>query len=224
MRIDADVAIELASHEGLLRQAYKDSKGIWTWCIGITSASGHAVERYIGKPQPLEHCLAIYVWALERYADDVRKAFAKKPLNKHQFAAALSFHYNTGAIARATWVKKWLAGDVAGARKAFMDWRKPVEIVPRRQKERDLFFDGKWSNDGKVTEYTRVSSSGTPVWSSAVKTDIRPAMEAVFGSSKPVSAPEPDPSPAQPKAPEPAPVASHGWLRALLKGLFPWLP
>lgn len=209
MRIDADVAIELASHEGLVRQAYRDSKGIWTWSIGITSMSGHAVERYIDKPQTLEHCLAIYVWALEKYAADVRKAFAAKPLNKHQFAAALSFHYNTGAISRASWVKKWLAGDVAGARKAFMDWRKPVEIIPRRQKERDLFFDGKWSNAGTVTEYTRLTASGTPVWSSAVRTNIRPAMEAVFGGNaapqtpaKPVPAPAPQPKPETVPAPD----------------------
>lgn len=216
MRIDADVAIELASHEGLVRQAYKDSKGIWTWSIGITSMSGHQVERYIGKPQTLEHCLAIYVWALEKYAADVRRAFAAKPLNKHQFAAALSFHYNTGAIGRATWVKKWLAGDVAGARKAIMDWRKPAEIVPRRQKERDLFFDGKWSNNGTVTEYTRLKASGAPDWSSAVRTNIRPAMEAVFGVAAATPAPaKPVPAPSPTPTPEPTPVATEPAKRGL---------
>lgn len=184
MKLDADIAIELASHEGLVRQAYKDSVGVWTWCIGITSASGHNVNRYIGNPQTLEHCMKIYVWALEKYANDVRRVFKDKPLNKHQFAAALSFHYNTGAIARAAWVKKWLAGDIAGAKKSFMDWRKPAEIIPRRQKERDLFFDGKWSNNGTVTEYTKLTAANTPMWSSAVKTNIRPAMEAAFGVKK----------------------------------------
>ena len=214
MRIDADVAMELASHEGLVRQAYKDSVGIWTWSIGITSATGHDVTRYIGKPQKLEHCLAIYVWALEKYAKDVRDAFASKPLNKHQFAAALSFHYNTGAIKRASWVKKWLAGDVAGARKSFMDWRKPTEIIPRRQAERDLFFDGKWSNKGTVTEYTRLTVSNTPVWSSAVRTDIRPAMVAVFSQNAAPAPAKPSPAPVPPKpvtpAPEPVPAAQDG--------------
>lgn len=149
MKVDADIALELASHEGLVRQAYKDSVGVWTWCIGITSASGHNVERYIGKPQTLEHCMKIYVWVLEKYADEVRRVFKAKPLNKHQFAAALSFHYNTGAIGRAAWVKKWLDGDVSGARKSFMDWRKPAEIIPRREKERDLFFDGNGRTTGR---------------------------------------------------------------------------
>lgn len=180
MKITPRVALELASHEGLVRQAYKDSVGVWTWSIGITNASGHNVDRYIGKPQTLERCLEIYVWALEKYADDVRKVFKDKPLNEHQFAAAVSFHYNTGGIARASWVKKWLAGDVAGARKDFMNWSKPKEIIPRRQKERDLFFDGKWSNNGTVTEYTRVKSNGQIDWSSAKRTNIKSEMERVF--------------------------------------------
>lgn len=67
--------------------------------------------------------------------------------------------------------------EVAGRRRdrrarGFHGLAKAKEIIPRRQKERDLFFDGKWSNSGTVTEYTRVSASGTPVWSSAGATDI----------------------------------------------------
>lgn len=180
MKITPRVALELASHEGLVRQAYKDSVGVWTWSIGITNASGHNVDRYINNPQPIERCLEVYVWALEKYANDVRKVFASKPLNEAQFAAAVSFHYNTGAIARAAWVKKWLAGDVAGAKKSFMNWSKPKEIIPRRQKERDLFFDGKWSNNGTVTEYTRVKPNGQIDWSSAKRTNIKDEMWRVF--------------------------------------------
>lgn len=185
MKITARTALELASHEGLVRQAYKDSVGVWTWSIGITSASGHSVERYIGKPQTVEKCLDVYVWALEKYAAVVRKVFASKPLTESQFAAAVSFHYNTGAIARASWVKKWLSGDVSGAKKSFMDWSKPAEIIPRRQKERDLFFDGKWSNNGTVTEYTRVKTNGQIDWSSAKKTNIKSDMEHVFNGTPP---------------------------------------
>lgn len=180
MKITPKVALELASHEGLVRQAYKDSVGVWTWSIGITNASGHNVDRYINNPQPLQKCLDVYVWVLEKYANDVRKVFKDKPLNEHQFAAAVSFHYNTGAISRASWVKKWLAGDVAGAKKDFMNWSKPKEIIPRRQKERELFFDGKWSNNGTVTEYTRVKANGQIDWTSAKKTNIKDAMDKVF--------------------------------------------
>lgn len=188
-RVDVDVALETASHEGLVRQTYKDSKGILTWSIGVTSASGHDVDRYIGKPQTLEHCLAVFAWLLEnKYAPAVRKAFGGRALTQAQFAAALSFHYHTGAIGRASWVKKWLAGDVAGARKAFMDWRKPADIIPRREKERDLFFDGKWSNDGKITEYTRLTAKMTPDWKSGRRVDARAALTAALASAAPVPA------------------------------------
>lgn len=208
MLITSQVALELASHEGLVRQDYKDSVGVWTWSIGITSASGHSVERYIGNPQTLEECLRVYVWALENYAADVRKAFATKPLNEAQFAAALSFHYNTGAIGRASWVKRWLTGDVTGAKKAFMDWSKPAEIVPRRQKERDLFFSGKWSNNGTVTEYTRVKAGGQIDWSSAKKVNITAAMQSVFGVSvQPIPLPDPKPATPPPATPPPEPTS-----------------
>ncbi|MBY6005364.1 lysozyme [Salipiger bermudensis] len=192
MQITARVAAEVAAHEGLVRQAYKDSVAVWTWSIGITAAIGHEVSRYINNPQPMKRCLEVWVWVLEKYADDVLRAFSGHELTEAQFAAALSFHYNTGAIGRASWVERWKAGDIAGARKAFMNWKKPAEIIPRRQAERDLFFNGKWSGDGHVTEYTRVTASYTPVWSSAQRVDIRPALAEIYdapAAAKPVTPP-----------------------------------
>jgi len=47
--VDYDVAMEVASHEAIIRQAYKDSEGVWIWSVGLTSATGHVVERYIGN-------------------------------------------------------------------------------------------------------------------------------------------------------------------------------
>lgn len=199
--ITYQVALEIASHEAVIRQAYKDSVGVWTWSVGLTSATGHDVERYIGKPQTLEHCLAVYVWALNNYADDVRSKFKGRTLTEAQFAAAVSFHWNTGSIRQASWVTKWLAGDIAGARKAFMTWNKPVEIIGRRQKECDLFFDGKWSNDGSITEYTRVTASGTPVWSSAKRVDIQEELNAAFATADTTPA-----LPAPPVTQPPSPV------------------
>lgn len=202
MRVDYDVALEVASHEAVIRQAYKDSVGVWTWSVGLTNASGHNVERYIDNPQTLERCLSVYAWALDRYADDVRDAFAGHELSKAQFAAALSFHWNTGAIKRASWVNHFKAGKIAQARKSFMDWRKPPEIIPRREKERDLFFDGKWSNNGTMTEYTRVTARYTPVWSSAKRIDVRDALQKALGASE---APKPKPIDPDP-VPEPPPA------------------
>lgn len=203
-RVDADVALEVASHEALIRQTYKDSIGKLTWCVGMTNATGHTVERYIGKPASLQHCMNIYAWALGNYAAGVYRAFAGHDLTKPQFAAAMSFHWNTGAIETASWVKLWKAGDVAGAKQAIMNWVTPAEITGRREKERDLFFDGVWSNTGRMTEYTRLTKKMTPVWSSAIKIDVSAELRAAFGEPSVV---ELD-APMQPDAPVKVPTLS----------------
>lgn len=179
--ITLKTAREILNHEGIVRQAYKDSKGIITFGVGVTSASGHNVERYINNPQPMEKVIELFAWLLEnKYAPSVEKAFEGVVLSEEQFAAALSFHWNTGSIRRATWVKQFKAGKVKEARKSFMNYKRPKEIIPRRQAERDLFFDGIWSSNGTVTEYTRVKSNMSPDWSSAEKVNIDKALEKAF--------------------------------------------
>ena len=199
MKITEQVALEIASHEAIVRQAYKDSVGVWTWSAGVTSASGHNVERYIGKPQPMKRCLEIYIWLLrEKYAPAVWKAFDGYELTEAQFAAALSFHWNTGGINRASWVKHFKAGDMAKAQKAFMAWNKPKEIIGRRTAERDLFFKGKWTNKGTVAEYIRLTKKNTPVWASRVEVDIRPEIQALLGERTATPEPKPAPTPTEP--------------------------
>lgn len=201
MKVDFDVAMEVAAHEALVRQTYKDSVGVLTWCIGMTSATGHRVDRYIGKPQTLQHCMSIYVWALTRYAEQVREAFADRPLTQEQFAAAVSFHWNTGAIRRASWVRYWLRGEDAKAREAFMNWVRPSEIVKRRGKERDLFFDGLWSNNGTMLEYTRVRPSMAPDWKSGRRINVADELHAAFAETPSAILDQPPQPDAEPLAP-----------------------
>jgi lysozyme len=173
MTITERVALELISHEAIVQEAYKDSVGIWTWSVGVTNASGHPVDGYKDKPQPISKCLEVYVWLLEKkYAPAVRTAFSGTPLTEAQFAAALSFHYNTGAIGRASWVTAFKQGDIAKARTAFMQWKNPPEILKRRQAERDLFFDGRWSNDGKASVIPVRKPSYQPDFAKAKRLDI----------------------------------------------------
>ena len=174
MVITERVAIEVAHHEAIVREAYLDSVGVWTWSVGLTSKSGHKVERYRGNPQTLERCLEVYLWALERYAADVREAMDGRDITEAQFAAALSFHWNTGAIGKATWVRSWLDGQDDNARREIMNWSTPPEIIKRRRAEQALFFDGEWSNtDGRGTIYRRVRPSGYVDWGSAERIDLR---------------------------------------------------
>ena len=185
MQITPKVAAEICYHEGLVRQAYKDSVGIWTWSVGLTNATGHRVDRYIGKEQPLNHCMGIFLWALENYAEAVRAEFAGFDLTEAQFAGALSFHWNTGAIRSASWPDMWKRGDMGAAKSSFLSWRKPIEILPRRTAEAALFFDGKWSGDGTMTEYARVTSSGSPDWSSATRIEVAHALAELLSEPRP---------------------------------------
>ncbi len=170
-RVTARAALELISHEGLIREAYKDSAEVWTWSIGITNSSGHKVyPRYKDNPQTIERCLEVYKWLLlKKYAPAVHEVFSGFELTEEQFAAALSFHYNTGGIRRASWARQWKAGETNKAYRSFMNWSKPPEIIDRRKKERDLFFKGKWTNIGHVTEYKVRKPSYKPNWNSTKK-------------------------------------------------------
>ena len=173
--LTAQVALELLSHEAVVREAYRDSVGVWTWGVGVTEASGHSVcPRYVDRPQTMRWCLEMYLRLLkETYAPAVLTAFEGCELSESEFGGALSFHYNTGAIATATWVEEWQRGDVEAARSSFMNWRRPPQIIPRREKERDLFFDGKWSNNGTVMELPVVKPSYLPDTTGKRPVDIR---------------------------------------------------
>ncbi|MFY2823559.1 lysozyme [Ruegeria sp. MALMAid1280] len=181
--ITPNVAAELISHEGIVREAYRDSVGVWTWSIGITSSSGHKVwPRYVDNPQSLKRCFEVFEWVVRNnYLPAVQQAFAGHTLTEAQLGAALSFHYNTGGIKKATWVKRWKAGDVSGAKKAIMNWKKPEEIIPRRKKEQALFFEGVWSNNGTGTEYKVRKPSYLPDWSSATSVSTKAILDDLFG-------------------------------------------
>jgi len=81
---------------------------------------------------------------LGRYAAAVDRALAGAPTTQAQFDALTSFHYNTGAIARATLTKKHIAGDFAGARREFLRWTRAggrvlKGLVRRREAEARLY-------------------------------------------------------------------------------------
>lgn len=182
------IALELIAHEGIVTEAYKDSVGVWTWSVGVTDASGHKVfPRYKDKPQPLEHCIGVYLWLLrEKYLPVVLAAFGPHDPTEAELGAALSFHWNTGAIARASWIGRFVAGDVAGARKAMLDWARPASLFARRKKEQALFFDGKWSQDGTAVVYRVAKPSYQPLGGKRV--EVGALVEGLFAGASPKSA------------------------------------
>lgn len=84
---------------------------------------------------------------LVRYAADVARAIGGAPTTQAQFDALVSFHYNSGAIARATLTRKHIAGDHAGAAAEFARWNRAggrvlKGLVRRRTEEAALYGRG----------------------------------------------------------------------------------
>jgi GH24 family phage-related lysozyme (muramidase) len=83
---------------------------------------------------------------LRRYASEVAATLGTAPTSSGQFDALVSFHYNTGAIARATLTRKHIAGDHAGAAREFARWNRAggrvlKGLVRRRAAEAALYQD-----------------------------------------------------------------------------------
>lgn len=178
------IVAAVAHEEGLVLEAYRDSVGVWTWGLGVTNASGHEVyPRYLDKPTSIERVLEVAIWLLQnRYLPGVQRAFDGLRLKEHEIAGALTFHWNTGAISRASWVKSYRVGDIDKARSQYMEWRKPPEIVERRRRDAALFFDAAWP-DLRVPIMPVAKPSYRPKWRDAKVIDVLPMLEQMMGGS-----------------------------------------
>lgn len=221
--------VEIASHEGIVNTPYKDSVGVWTVGIGHTASAGAPDPSKVRGEYTIPEIMGIFALDIAKFEKRVNAAFTR-PLTQEQFDAALSFDFNTGAINRATWVKRFNAGEIGGAKKSFMDWRKPKEIIPRRAKERDLFFDGKYSSNGSATMYP-ATEAGRVLWNRGQRVDVIAILAAKKAPPAPAS---PSPAPTgvyddnvlltcyKPAAPAPDPSKAGFWasLFAILLRLF----
>lgn len=141
---------DLVLSEGVVTKAYRDSVGVWTIGVGHAATSGRPPVPKAGMTITRQRAFEILADDLsELYERDVNRMLGTVP--QHVFDGAVSFHFNTGAIKRASWVGKYKAGDMAGARKAFMSWNKPPEIIGRRKREAELIFEGKYRGGGSVS-------------------------------------------------------------------------
>ena len=94
-------------------EAYPDpATGGDPWTIGW-GATGPGIGP--GTVWTQDACDARLEADLERYARQVANALGNAKTSQRQFDALVSFHYNTGAIARATLTRKHVAGDFEGA-------------------------------------------------------------------------------------------------------------
>lgn len=141
--------LALVRHEGIVPAPYRDAKGVWTFGIGHTTAAGLPDPAAMPRAMPadldagIREAFRVFRADLARYEAAVLHT-VKVPLAPHEFDALVSFHYNTGGIAKAALTRHLNAGDRAAAAQAFLNWRRPAAIIPRREAERDLFRHGRY--------------------------------------------------------------------------------
>ena len=127
--------------DGLV-EAYPDpGTGADPWTIGW-GATGRGIGP--GTVWTQQQCDDRLAQDLERFAAGVRRAIGDTPTTQAQFDALVSFHYNTGAIARATLTKRHIAGDFAAAMTEFARWNRAggrvmKGLVRRRHAEAHLY-------------------------------------------------------------------------------------
>lgn len=161
---------EIAAHEGIVASPYRDSAGHWTVGIGHSAAAGWPDPATERRPFTLDEIVSIFLGDIARFEERVRRAFTR-PLDQAQFDAAVSFDFNTGAIDRAAWVRLFNGGQELAARDAMLNWRRPPEVLRRRRRERDLFFDRIYAGDGTASLYP-ADARGRVLWHEARRIDI----------------------------------------------------
>lgn len=146
--------LALIADEGEVLRAYKCPANVWTIGVGLTAASG-VVAPKAGMVITKERSRELLAQALVRnYEPAVARAMPNaKP---HEFDGGVSFHFNTGAISRATWVQRWRQGAAPSAiRAGLLAWNKGGGkvlrgLTLRREREADLILKGRYPHGIKA--------------------------------------------------------------------------
>lgn len=163
MQTSAEGLAFLERHEGVVLKAYRCPAGIWTIGAGLTAASG-VVKPVAGMTITGAEASRLLAEALRRNYEPAT-ARAMPGASQHEFDAGVSFHFNTGAIARASWVRRWLNRDWLGTRIALLMWNKGGgKVLPgltrRREEEFALLKDGTYG----FHRSTRVEPPAPTAW------------------------------------------------------------
>lgn len=186
MKTSAQGLATLEHEEGVVLKAYRCPAGVWTIGAGLTAASG-VVKPRAGMTISREEASRLLALALERNYEPAT-ARAMPGARQHEFDAGVGFHFNTGAIGRATWVKLWRAKAAPAAiRGSLMKWNKGGgKVLPgltkRRDREADMLLHGRYPALARATalhnpEETRSAVASWAIWlEPREKAEVREAL------------------------------------------------
>lgn len=224
MKMSTEGLIALIGHEGIVLSRYLDSVKVWTIGVGHTKAAGGLNPETFTGALTMKQALDLLRKDIVKYESAVNEV-VKVPLAQHEFDALVSFHYNTGAISRATLTKTLNAGNRKLAAEQFMNWVKPQSIYGRRKAEMGLFLTGDYPPP-VATAYP-ATPAGAVLWSKGTRVNVEELLAATrltIPPAEPANPANPPPVPIDaPPAPNSrptvitqGPVPSGGWLATLL--------
>ncbi len=152
-RINATGLSLVKQWEGLKTKAYRDVGGIWTIGYGHTSAAGKpAVEP--GMAIAASQAEEILRTDLAVFEERVSR-LVTVPLSDNQFAALVSFDFNTGRLHKSTLLKKLNAGDYEAVPLELMKWvhaggKRIKGLVNRRSAKAGLWAKGEFVSSNTV--------------------------------------------------------------------------
>lgn len=185
----------IRSFEGRALRAYQDSVGVWTIGYGNTNYDANAVKQ-LGKikaglsitADQAEH---LFVESIQGgYEPAVNKRLGPS-VTQGAFDAGASFHYNCGAIAKASWPGALLKGDMAACRSGIMAWNKAggsvlAGLTRRRNREWLMISRQDYGPEGRQGP-VEIGANGRPTGKQ---------LPAPLGSpASPSTAPAPLPTP-----------------------------
>ena len=152
-RINAAGLAHIMQWEGLQLIAYKDVAGVLTIGYGHTSAAGipHVKAGMRISKQEAEDILKA---DLGKFEERVSR-LVKVALTDNQFAALVSFDFNTGSLHKSTLLKKLNAGDYGAVPSELMKWvnaggKRVPGLVNRRAAEAGLWAKGEFVSSNTV--------------------------------------------------------------------------
>ena len=195
MNVNAATLALIKEFEGLRLEAYKDPVGIWTIGYGTTAAAGLGITPKAGVKITEAQAEGYLLAALDKFAAGIRPAITA-PINENEWGAFLSLAYNIGpgAFKKSSALRKFNAGDKAGAANAILLWNKAggkvlAGLTRRRAAEKTLFLE--------------------PLASKPVA-DSKPPVSATKAPSLAPSEPTAAPAPAKPAKPRTGPALAVG--------------
>lgn len=144
-RINAAGLSLVKQWEALRTTAYRDAVGVWTIGYGHTSTAGGPIVT-AGMKITADEADVILRTDLSKFEARVDR-LVKVALTDNQFAALVSFDFNTGALDKSTLLKKLNKGDYNAVPAELMKWvnaggKKLNGLVNRRSAEAGLWAKG----------------------------------------------------------------------------------